>query len=40
VNRTAKASEKVVDSFEKNLVRMKKTLIETYKFFSDIGRDD
>ncbi|GFH45572.1 predicted protein [Chaetoceros tenuissimus] len=39
VNRTAKASEKVVDSFEKNLVRMKKTLIETYKFFSDIGRD-
>ena len=40
VNRTAKASEKVVDSFEKNLVRMKKTLIETYKFFSDNGRDN
>lgn len=39
VNRTFQASQKVAGSFEKNLVRMKKTLEDTIKFLSDVGKD-
>jgi len=39
VNRTFRASQKVAGSFEKNLVRMKKTLEDTIKFLSDVGKD-
>ena len=40
MNRTFQASGKVVGSFEKNLVRMKKTLVDTYKFLSEFSRGD
>jgi hypothetical protein len=40
VNRTWKASEKVVGSCEKNWIRMKKNLVDTINFFKDSsGRD-
>jgi hypothetical protein len=39
VNRTFHASAKVTASCEKNLGRMKKTLLDVYKFISDISRD-
>ena len=39
VNRTFQASQKVAGSFEKNLVRMKKTLEDTVNFLSGAGKD-
>lgn len=40
LNRTWKASEKIVGSFEKNLIRMKKNLVDTIKFFTDSSGKD
>lgn len=39
LRRTWAASEKVMLNCEKNVVRMKKTLVDAYKFLSDLSRD-
>jgi hypothetical protein len=39
ISRTFVASEKVKLNCEKNLVRMKKNLVDTYNFLADISKD-